>query len=61
MARYEAYALNQTKMIPLSDADPVVEGSFEHALGEIVEEHLDRRPGFATCCCTPRSWGWPRS
>jgi transposase len=28
-------------MIPLSYADQVVEGSFEHALNEIVEEHLD--------------------
>jgi transposase len=29
-------------MIPLSYADQVVEGLFEHALNEIVEEHLDR-------------------
>ena len=28
-------------MIPLTYADQVVEGSFEHALNEIVEEHLD--------------------
>ena len=28
-------------MIPLSYADQVVEGSFEYALNEIVEEHLD--------------------
>jgi hypothetical protein len=28
-------------MIPLSYADQIVEGSFEHALNEIVEEHLD--------------------
>lgn len=41
MARYKAYDLNQTKMIPLSYADQVVEGSFEHALNEIVEGHLD--------------------
>jgi transposase len=41
MARYKAYDLNQTKMIPLSYADQIVEGSFEHALNEIVEEHLD--------------------
>ena len=41
MARYKAYDLNQTKMIPLSYADQIVEGSFEHALCEIVEEHLD--------------------
>src|SRR6476620_5997736 len=41
MARYNAYDLNQTKMIPVSYADQIVEGSFEHALCEIVEEHLD--------------------
>jgi transposase len=41
MARYKPYDLNQTKMIPLSYADQVVEGSFEYALNEIVEEHLD--------------------
>jgi transposase len=41
MARSKPYDLNQTKMIPLSYADQVVEGSFEHALNEIVEEHLD--------------------
>jgi transposase len=41
MARYKAYDLNQTKMIPLSYSDQIVEGSFEHALCEIVEEHLD--------------------
>jgi transposase len=41
MARYKAYDLSQTKMIPLSCADQVVEGSFEHALNEIVEEHMD--------------------
>jgi len=41
MARYKHYDLNQTKMIPLSYADQVVEGSFEYALDEIVEEHLD--------------------
>jgi hypothetical protein len=41
MARYKHYDLNQTKMIPLSYADQIVEGSFEHALNEIVEEHLD--------------------
>jgi transposase len=41
MARYKPYDLNQAKMIPISYADQVVEGSFEHALNEIVEEHLD--------------------
>jgi len=41
MARYKPYDLNQAKMIPLSYADQIVEGSFEHALNEIVEEYLD--------------------
>jgi len=41
MARYKPYDLNQAKMIPLSYADQIVEGSFEYALNEIVEEHLD--------------------
>jgi transposase len=41
MARYKAYDLNQAKLIPISYSDQVVEGSFEHALNEIVEEHLD--------------------
>jgi hypothetical protein len=41
MARYKDYDLNQAKMIPISYADQIVEGSFEHALNEIVEEHLD--------------------
>jgi len=41
MVRFKPYDLNQTKMIPLSYADQVLEGSFEYALNEIVEEHLD--------------------
>ena len=41
MARFKAYDLNQAKMIPISYSDQIVEGSFEHALNEIVEEHLD--------------------
>ena len=41
MARYKHYDLNQSKMIPLSYADQILEGSFEYALNEIVEEHLD--------------------
>ena len=41
MARYKPYDLNQSKMIPLSYADQVVEGSFEDALNEIVEEQFD--------------------
>jgi transposase len=41
MARYKPYNLKQDKMIPLSYADQIVAGSFEHALNEIVEQHLD--------------------
>lgn len=41
MARYKPYNLKQAKMIPLSYADQIVPGSFEHALNEIVEQHLD--------------------
>jgi hypothetical protein len=44
MARYKAYDLKQTKMIALSYADQLVQGSFEHALNELVEQHLDLRP-----------------
>ena len=41
MARYKPYNLKQDKMIPLSYADQIVPGSFESALNEIVEEHLE--------------------
>lgn len=41
MARYKSYDLKQTKMIPLCYSDQLLVGSFEHALNEIVEEHLD--------------------
>ena len=43
VARYKPYELKQDKFIPLSFADQVVPGSFEYALNEIVEEHLDLR------------------
>jgi hypothetical protein len=41
MARYKPYNLKQDKRTPLSYADQIVPGSFEYALNEIVEEHLD--------------------
>lgn len=41
MARYKPYELRQDKFIPLSFADQIVAGSFEHTLNEIVEQHLD--------------------
>ena len=50
MAKYMHYDLNQTKMIPLAYADQIIEGSFEYALGEIVENHLDLSPFDARYC-----------
>jgi transposase len=41
MARYKPYNLRQDRFIALSFADQVLAGSFEHALNEIVEAHLD--------------------
>lgn len=41
MAKYKPYDLTQTKMIPLSYADQIVEGSFEYAVNDIIESHLD--------------------
>jgi transposase len=41
MARYQPYDVNQDKWIPVSYRDQILPGSFEHALSEIVEEHLD--------------------
>jgi hypothetical protein len=41
MARYKPYNQKQGKWIPLSYADQILPGSFEYALNEIVEEHLD--------------------
>jgi transposase len=41
MARYKPYDVNQDKFIPVSYRDQILPGSFEHALNEIVEEHLD--------------------
>ena len=43
MARYKPYDLKQDKMIPLSYVDQIVPGSFEYALNDLVEEHLDLR------------------
>ena len=41
MARYKPYDWNQDRFIPLSFADQILPGSFEHTLHEIVEHHLD--------------------
>jgi transposase len=41
MARYKPYELQQGKFIPLSFADQILPGSFEHTLNELLEKHLD--------------------
>ena len=41
MARYKPYDLKQDKFIPVSYADQVLAGTFEHALNDLVENHLD--------------------
>ena len=41
MARYKPYDVNQDKFIPVSYRDQILPGSFEHAVNEIVEDHLD--------------------
>jgi transposase len=44
MARYQPYDLDQGKFIPVSFRDQILPGSFEHALNEIVEQHIDLSP-----------------
>ena len=41
MARYKPYNVKQDKFIAVSCAEQIVPGSFEYALNEIIEEHLD--------------------
>jgi transposase len=41
MARYKPYDPSQDKLIAVSFADQILPGSFEYALNEIVEKHLD--------------------
>jgi hypothetical protein len=40
MLRYNHDDLNQTNRVPTLYADPIVDGSFEHALNKILEERL---------------------
>lgn len=44
MARYQPYDVNQDKFIPVSFRDQILPGSFEYALNEIVEKHIDLTP-----------------
>jgi len=44
MARYKPYDVNQVTLIPVSFPDQILPGSFEYALNEIVDKHIDLRP-----------------
>jgi transposase len=44
MARYKPYDVNQDKFIPVSFRDQILPGSFEYALNEIVDAHIDLTP-----------------
>jgi transposase len=43
MARSKPYDINQVTLIPVSFSDQILPGSFEYALKEIVDEHIDLR------------------
>jgi transposase len=44
MARYKDYDYKQTKLISVSFRDQILPGSFEYALNEIVDQHIDLTP-----------------
>jgi hypothetical protein len=44
MARYKPYDVNQVTLIPVSFPDRILPGSFEYALNELVDEHIDLGP-----------------
>lgn len=44
MARYKPYDLKQITLVPISFQDQIVPGSFEYALNEIVDQHINMRP-----------------
>lgn len=44
MARYKPYDINQITLVAVSFKDQVVPGSFEYALDEIVDQHIDMTP-----------------
>lgn len=44
MARYKSYDVDQVKLVPVLFADQILPGSFEYALDEIVDQHIDLRP-----------------
>jgi len=44
MARYKPYDINQITLVPVLFKDQIVPGSFEYALNEIVDQHIDMTP-----------------
>jgi transposase len=44
MARYNPYDFNQDRLIAVSYRDQILPGSFEYALCEIVDHHIDLTP-----------------
>jgi transposase len=44
MARYKSYDVKQVTLVPVSFQDQIVPGSFEYALNEIIDEHIDMTP-----------------
>lgn len=44
MARYKSYDVDQVKLVPVLFTDQILPGSFEYALDEIVDQHIDLRP-----------------
>ena len=41
MARYKPYDVDQDKLIPVSFREQILPGTFEYALSEIVDRHID--------------------
>jgi len=41
MARYKHYDYGQMKLVPVSFAQQILPGSFEHALNQLIDEHFD--------------------
>ena len=44
MARYKPYDVKQVTLVPVSFQDQILPGSFEYALNEIIDEHIDMAP-----------------
>ena len=44
MARYKPYDIKQVTLVAVSFPDQILPGSFEYALNEIVDQHIDLRP-----------------